>query len=70
MVRQECPTSRLAGNETLMAYAGTPFEKHYRVAELAQLWGLGRETVRQIVCREPDVLKIRMGRKKAEMLVK
>jgi hypothetical protein len=43
----------------------TPFEKHYRIGELAQLWGLGRETVRQIVCREPDVLKIRMGRKRA-----
>ena len=39
------------GNETLMAYDGL-FEKHYRVAELAQLWGLGRETVRKIV-REP-----------------
>ena len=48
-----------------MPYDGTPFEKHYRIGELAKLWGLGRETVRQIVCREPDVLKIRMGRKRA-----
>jgi hypothetical protein len=40
-------------------------ERHYRIGELAKLWGLGRETVRKIVCDEPDVLKIRMGRKKA-----
>jgi hypothetical protein len=43
----------------------TPFEKHYRIGELAQLWGLGRETVRKLVKNEPDVIKIRMGRKKA-----
>jgi hypothetical protein len=41
------------------------FEKHYRVRELAQLWGLGRETLRVIVKDEPGVIKIRMGRKKA-----
>ena len=41
------------------------FEKHYRVRDLAQMWGLGRETVRKIVASEPDVVKIRMGRKKA-----
>ena len=40
-------------------------EKHYRVGELAALWGLGRETVRVIVKDEPGVIKIRMGRKKA-----
>lgn len=42
----------------------TAFERHYRVAELADLWGLGRETVRKIVCSENGVIKIRMGRKK------
>jgi hypothetical protein len=41
------------------------FERHYRVSELAQLWKLGRETVRKLVKDDPDVLKIRMGRKKA-----
>lgn len=41
------------------------FERHYRIAELAELWSLGRETVRQLVMREPDVLTIRIGRKKA-----
>jgi len=40
-------------------------ERHYRVSELAKLWGLGRETLRVIVKDEPGVIKIRMGRKKA-----
>jgi hypothetical protein len=40
-------------------------EKHYRVGELAELWKLGRETVRIIVKDEPGVMKVRMGRKKA-----
>jgi hypothetical protein len=39
-----------------------PFEKHYRVGELAALWGLGRETVRQIIKDGPGVVKVRMGR--------
>ena len=41
------------------------FEKHYRIKDLAQLWCLGRETVRKLVAAEPDVVKVRMGRKKA-----
>ena len=41
-------------------------EKHYRVGELAGLWGLGRETVRKIVKDEPGVIKIRQGRKRAD----
>jgi hypothetical protein len=41
------------------------FEQHYRVAELARIWQLGRETVRLIVKDDPGVMKIRMGRKKA-----
>lgn len=40
------------------------FEKHYRVSELALLWGLGRETIRKIVCVEPGVVKVRFGKKK------
>lgn len=43
----------------------TPFEKHYRIGELARLWCLGRETVRQLIKDDPRVVKIRMGRKKA-----
>jgi hypothetical protein len=42
----------------------TTFEKHYRIGELAELWGLGRETVRCLVKDDPGVIKIRMGRKK------
>ncbi len=41
------------------------FEKHYRIAELARIWGLGRETVRKLIKDDPGVIKIRMGRKKA-----
>jgi hypothetical protein len=40
-------------------------EKHYRISELAELWGLGRETVRVLVKDDPGVIKIRMGRKKS-----
>jgi hypothetical protein len=43
----------------------TPFEKHYRIGELARIWGLGRETVRKLIKDDPGVIKIRMGRKKA-----
>jgi hypothetical protein len=48
-----------------MAVENTTFEKHFRVAELAELWGLGRETVRKLVKDDPGVIKIRMGRKKS-----
>jgi hypothetical protein len=41
------------------------FEKHYRITELAAMWKIGRETVRRIVKDDPDVVKIRYGRKKA-----
>ena len=43
----------------------TTFERHYRIRDLAERWGLGRETVRKLVAAEPDVVRIRMGRKKA-----
>jgi len=39
-------------------------EKHYRVSDLAKLWGLGRETVRKLVKDDPGVIKVRQGRKK------
>jgi hypothetical protein len=41
------------------------FERHYRVGELAEIWKLGRETVRLLVKDEQGVIKIRRGRKKA-----
>jgi hypothetical protein len=48
-----------------MAVENTTFEKHYRVGDLAELWSLGRETVRKLVKDDPGVIKIRMGRNKA-----
>jgi hypothetical protein len=41
------------------------FERHYRLAELAEMWKLGRETVRLLVKDKPGVIKVRFGRKKA-----
>ena len=41
------------------------FERHYRIGELAEMWKLGRETVRLLVKDEDGVIKIRQGRKKA-----
>lgn len=46
----------------------TPFEKHYRIGELARIWGIGRETVRKILLCEPGVIRIRMGRKKTHTI--
>jgi hypothetical protein len=56
-------------DEIFVVPAGNPaFEKHYRIADLARLWGLGRETVRKLVKDDPGVIKIRMGRKKAHTI--
>ena len=63
------------GNETarrlevtyVVQVKNTAFEKHYRIAELAEMWNLGRETVRKLVMNEPGVIKIRLGRKKAHI---
>jgi hypothetical protein len=51
-----------------MLQDSTPFEKHYRISELARFWGLGRETVRKIVKDDSAVVKVRMGRKKAHTI--
>lgn len=44
------------------------FERHYRVSELAEMWNLGRETVRLLVKDEQGVIRIRLGRKKAHTI--
>jgi hypothetical protein len=44
------------------------FERHYRIAELAKMWNLGRETVRLLVKDEHGVIKIRLGRKRAHTI--
>ena len=36
------------------------FERHYRIGELAEMWNLGRETVRQLVKDEQGVIRIRL----------
>lgn len=48
--------------------ASQAFERHYRIGELARLWGLGRETIRKLVKDDPGVIKIRLGRKKAHTI--
>jgi len=45
--------------------AATFDEEHYRIANVVSLWGLGRETVRQLIKDEPGVLKFCFGRKGA-----
>ena len=44
------------------------FERHYRIGELAQMWQLGRETVRLLVKDERGVIRVRLGRKKAHTI--
>jgi hypothetical protein len=44
------------------------FERHYRIGELAEMWQLGRETVRLLVKDERGVIRIRLGRKKAHTI--
>jgi hypothetical protein len=51
-----------------MPFNTAAFEKHYRISELARMWGLGRETVRLLAKDDPGVIKIRMGRKKAHTI--
>jgi hypothetical protein len=47
-----------------MSIQGTTFERHYRIAELCDLWGIGRETLRKILVDEPGVVRIKLGRRK------
>lgn len=42
--------------------ATTTFEQHHTIRKLAARWGVSYETARQIVMREPGVLKFRGGR--------
>ena len=44
---------------------GPAFERHYRIGELAEMWKLGRETVRLLVKNEIGVIKVRLGRKRS-----
>lgn len=42
------------------------FERHYHIGELADMWDLGRETVRVWVKDEDGVVQVRLGWKKAQ----
>ena len=44
------------------------FERHYRISELAELWNLGRETLRMLVKDEDGVIKVRLGGRKAHTI--
>lgn len=44
------------------------FERHYRIAELAEMWNLGRETVRLLIKDEQGIIRVRLGRKRAHTI--
>jgi hypothetical protein len=39
-------------------------EEHYTVAQLAERWKYGRESIRKLMMNEPGVLKMQLGRNK------
>lgn len=47
---------------------GPAFERHYRIGELAELWNLGRETLRMLVKDADGVIKVRLGSRKAHTI--
>ena len=61
-----------AANPTGSAESSAPhhpaFERHYRIGELAEMWQLGRETVRLLVKDERGVIRVRLGRKRAHTI--
>ena len=57
--------SNAEGKDMSVTQDHPAFERHYRIGELAEIWKLGRETVRLLVKNEDGVIKIRLGRKKA-----
>ena len=59
--REKC--FRLIGHPALVLSERDP--EHGMARPFFELWGLGRETVRKLVKDDPEVIKIRMGRKKA-----
>ena len=64
IAQAETPT-RSTGSSALDQPA---FERHYRIGELAEMWQLGRETVRLLVKDERGVIKIRLGHKQAHTI--
>ena len=64
-IAQTAPPTRSTESSAL---EDPTFERHYRIGELAEMWQLGRETVRLLVKDERGVIKIRLGRKKAHTI--
>ena len=61
-------TGRLTKYSESLGPTHAAFERHYRIGELAEMWNLGRETVRLLVKDEQGVIKIRLGRKRAHTI--
>jgi hypothetical protein len=57
-----------ASREPNAGALGPAFERHFRIGELAEMWNLGRETVRLLVKDEDGVIKVRLGRKKTHTI--
>jgi hypothetical protein len=56
------------GDRSVIPEHHATFERHYRIGELAEMWNLGRETVRLLVKDEQGVIKVRLGRRKAHTI--
>ena len=61
-------TAKIGPNGSRTSPEQPAFERHYRIGELADMWQLGRETVRLLVKDERGVIKIRLGPKKAHTI--
>ena len=66
--RETAQAATPTGSTESSAPGHPAFERHYRIGELAEMWHLGRETVRLLVKDERGVIKIRLGRKKAHTI--
>ena len=56
-VRKKAPRSSLGAFTNVNIQREISVEKHYSVAELAEMWSLSENTIRRIFENEPGVLK-------------
>jgi hypothetical protein len=40
------------------SHSGVEFERHFSVQEVAEMWGLGVDKIRELFIDEPDVIQI------------
>lgn len=52
----------MAGTEKKDYGSAPALEKHYRVKQVATMWGMSRNTITKLFRDEPDVIKLRGGR--------